>query len=356
MYFYDNQVVDIAAGSSHRRAASSRSPTSTAHISNARRLHVEKLPRGIAWLDTGTHEALMQASNYVQAIEERQGLMVACLEEIAYRMGYISASDLAVGARDAVERIRALSFPCARAGGLVWLASVGRATPLGVGLAITDHPSPAPWPLSCPARKFANRLERQAARRCASIRPTCPASSWSSPTCIATGAASFSRPTTRKNIWRPASPARSCRTTIRSAGGTLRGLHLQLRRPQGKLVRAVQGEIFDVAVDVRVGSPTFGRWVGVALSAEDFRQCYIPPGFAHGFCVVSPTAQVEYKCTDLYDPETEIGLAWDDPALAIAWPVSEPVLSNRDRHHPSLGELLACCRAGTGSGRRHAWH
>jgi dTDP-4-dehydrorhamnose 3,5-epimerase len=125
-----------------------------------------------------------------------------------------------------------------------------------------------------------------------------------------------------------------------SIGGTLRGLHLQLRGPQGKLVRAVQGEIFDVAVDVRVGSPTFGRWFGVALSARDFRQCYIPPGFAHGFCVVSPTAQVEYKCTTLYDPETEIGLAWDDPAFAIAWPVSDPVLSKRDRHHPSVGDLM----------------
>ena len=125
-----------------------------------------------------------------------------------------------------------------------------------------------------------------------------------------------------------------------SVGGTVRGLHLQLRRPQGKLVRAIQGEIFDVAVDVRVGSPTFGRWVGVTISAGDFRQCYVPPGFAHGFCVLSPTAQVEYKCTDLYDPETEIGIAWDDPALGISWPVREPFLSGRDRHHRRLDELL----------------
>jgi dTDP-4-dehydrorhamnose 3,5-epimerase len=125
-----------------------------------------------------------------------------------------------------------------------------------------------------------------------------------------------------------------------SVGGTLRGLHLQPRRPQGKLVRAVQGAIFDVAVDVRVGSPTFGRWVGVTLSADDFRQCYVPPGFAHGFCVVSPTAQVEYKCTELYYPETEIGIAWDDPAFGIAWPVQEPILSARDRQHRRVDELL----------------
>jgi dTDP-4-dehydrorhamnose 3,5-epimerase len=125
----------------------------------------------------------------------------------------------------------------------------------------------------------------------------------------------------------------------RSAIGTLRGLHLQLNRPQGKLVRVIEGEIYDVAVDVRRGSPTFGRYVAVALTAENFRQCYVPPGFAHGFCVVSPSAQVEYKCTDLYDPASEIGIAWNDPALAIPWPVTEPVLSARDAHHPTLAML-----------------
>jgi dTDP-4-dehydrorhamnose 3,5-epimerase len=121
-----------------------------------------------------------------------------------------------------------------------------------------------------------------------------------------------------------------------SIGGTLRGLHLQLRRPQGKLIRVIEGEIFDVAVDVRRGSPAFGRWVGVNLSAANFKQCFIPPGFAHGFCVVSPNAQVEYKCTDLYDPASEIGIAWNDPAIGIVWPVTEPLVSPRDSRHPTL--------------------
>jgi dTDP-4-dehydrorhamnose 3,5-epimerase len=125
----------------------------------------------------------------------------------------------------------------------------------------------------------------------------------------------------------------------RSTAGTLRGLHLQLKRPQGKLIRVIEGEIFDVAVDVRRGSPSFGRWVGVTLTAENFKQVYVPPGFAHGFCTVSEVAQVEYKCTDLYDPASEIGVAWNDPALAIAWPVSQPLLSNRDSRHPRLSEL-----------------
>ena len=124
----------------------------------------------------------------------------------------------------------------------------------------------------------------------------------------------------------------------RSLAGTLRGLHLQLRRPQGKLIRVIEGEILDVAVDVRRGSPTFGRWVSVALTAENFKQVYIPPGFAHGFCVVSPVAQVEYKCTDVYDPSSELGVAWNDPALAITWPVTQPLLSSRDANHPTLAE------------------
>jgi dTDP-4-dehydrorhamnose 3,5-epimerase len=125
----------------------------------------------------------------------------------------------------------------------------------------------------------------------------------------------------------------------RSTAGTLRGLHLQLKRPQGKLIRVIEGAIFDVAVDVRRGSPAFGRWVGVTLTADGFEQVYVPPGFAHGFCVVSEVAQVEYKCTDLYDPASEIGVAWNDPAIGIVWPVREPLLSARDSRHPLLSEL-----------------
>jgi dTDP-4-dehydrorhamnose 3,5-epimerase len=124
-----------------------------------------------------------------------------------------------------------------------------------------------------------------------------------------------------------------------SVRGTLRGLHLQARRPQGKLVRVIVGVIYDVAVDVRRGSPTFGRWIGFELSAANFKQCYVPPGFAHGFSVASEIAQVEYKCTDLYDPEAEIGIAWDDPLLGITWPVERPILSDRDRKNPRLEAL-----------------
>ncbi|HEY6214052.1 MAG TPA: dTDP-4-dehydrorhamnose 3,5-epimerase [Vicinamibacterales bacterium] len=126
----------------------------------------------------------------------------------------------------------------------------------------------------------------------------------------------------------------------RSLGGTLRGLHLQRPRPQGKLIRVVEGVIFDVAVDVRRGSPTFGRWIGVTLSAENFRQCYVPPGFAHGFCVVGDVAQVVYKCTEAYDPSAEVGIAWNDPTLAIDWPIREPLMSPRDAANPILSDVM----------------
>ena len=125
-----------------------------------------------------------------------------------------------------------------------------------------------------------------------------------------------------------------------SVGGTIRGLHLQRPGMQGKLIRVIEGEIFDVAIDVRRGSPTFARWVGMNLSATNFKQSYLPPGFAHGFCVVSPIAQVVYKCTELYNAGTEIGIAWNDPALGIPWPIKDPILSERDCGHPTLAEQM----------------
>ncbi len=127
----------------------------------------------------------------------------------------------------------------------------------------------------------------------------------------------------------------------RSVKGTLRGLHSQRQKPQGKLVRAIEGEIFDVAVDVRRGSPTFAKWVGVVLSAENFLQLYVPPGFVHGFCVLSEIAQVEYKCTDFYAPNDEQSVIWNDPDIGISWPVADPVVSPKDRIAPRLAEILA---------------
>jgi len=124
----------------------------------------------------------------------------------------------------------------------------------------------------------------------------------------------------------------------RSEAGVLRGLHFQRPRAQGKLVRAIAGEIYDVAVDIRADSPAFGQWVGVILSASNKRQLWVPPGFAHGFCVTSDIAEIAYKCTDLYIPECEISIIWDDLDLKIDWPVSKPILSARDKDGRPLSE------------------
>ena len=125
----------------------------------------------------------------------------------------------------------------------------------------------------------------------------------------------------------------------RSNYGVLRGLHYQLARPQGKLCRVASGAVFDVAVDVRVGSPTFAKSISVILSDKNQKQIYIPPGFAHGFCALTETVDFLYKCTDYYDPKSEITLRWNDPQLNIAWPIETPALSDNDRQGGLLDEI-----------------
>lgn len=125
----------------------------------------------------------------------------------------------------------------------------------------------------------------------------------------------------------------------RSAAGTLRGLHFQWTRPQGKLVRVLAGEVFDVAVDLRPHSPTFGRWTGHRLSAAGQEQIWIPPRFAHGFCVLGESADFEYFCTEPFLPEADAVLRWDDPEIGVSWPLVAPRLSDKDRAAPGLAEL-----------------
>lgn len=125
----------------------------------------------------------------------------------------------------------------------------------------------------------------------------------------------------------------------RSAKGVLRGLHFQKTKPQGKLVRVVSGEVFDVAVDINPESATYGQYEGVVLSAENKRQFWVPPGYAHGFAVLSETADFEYKCTDYYDPNDEGSLLWNDPDVGIDWPLQEPTLSAKDASAPTLKML-----------------
>lgn len=127
----------------------------------------------------------------------------------------------------------------------------------------------------------------------------------------------------------------------RSARGVLRGLHFQRSRPQGKLVSVSRGAVYDVAVDINPASPTCGQFVAVELSDENHRQLWIPPGYAHGFCVLSEIADFQYKCTDYYAPEDEGGLLWSDPQVNIPWPLEQPLLSAKDRLNPTLAQLLS---------------
>ena len=126
-----------------------------------------------------------------------------------------------------------------------------------------------------------------------------------------------------------------------STHGVLRGLHFQKSPGQAKLIRCARGRIWDVAVDIREGSETFGKWWGLELDSESHRQLFIPAGFAHGFCVLSPEAEVMYKCSSIYDPVTEAGILWNDPEIAVAWPVENPVVSQRDIDAPTLAKYLA---------------
>jgi dTDP-4-dehydrorhamnose 3,5-epimerase len=124
-----------------------------------------------------------------------------------------------------------------------------------------------------------------------------------------------------------------------SLKGTVRGLHFQIENPQAKLVYVITGEIFDVAVDIRPGSATFGQWAGIHLSDKNRRQLYIPEGFAHGFCVLSDTARFSYKCSNFYAPEDEGGIIWSDPDIGIRWPVENPIISEKDKQYPKLSDL-----------------
>jgi dTDP-4-dehydrorhamnose 3,5-epimerase len=119
----------------------------------------------------------------------------------------------------------------------------------------------------------------------------------------------------------------------------LRGLHFQYPQSQGKLIQVLSGEVMDIVVDIRVGSPTYSQWIGEVLSESNHRQMYVPPGFAHGYCVTSEAAHFSYKCTDFYNPATEHGIIWNDPDIGIEWPIAEPILSPKDNAYPRLKDL-----------------
>ena len=308
LYFYDNQVCDIAASIKPSARGELEITTVNARYLQQQQLDVEIMGRGYAWLDTGTHDSLLEAGQFIATLEKRQGLKVACPEEIAYRAGWIGAG--AAG--------KQLAAPMLKNSYGQYLMQVLREQRVLTAMKLL-HTS-LPGVLTIDPAVFGD--ER----------------GWF---CESYNEARFND--ALRALGEPAAPRFVQDNHSCSKAGVLRGLHYQLPpHAQGKLVRVTQGAAFDVAVDIRAGSPTFGRWTGVTLSADNKRQLWIPPGFAHGFLALCDDTHFLYKTTDVYARACERAIRFDDAAIGIVWPlpagISTPLVAAKDAAAPLLAQ------------------
>ena len=295
VYFFDSDAAAIA----RRVKPSARGELEITDVNRAYlaagKLTVEVLGRGYAWLDTGTHESILEASQFVATIEHRQGVKIACPEEIAFGKGWIDRAQVArVAELVGQNELRTIPPPFDRRRAVTMKVE---ATAIA-GLLVLE-PDIHKDERGFFFESFNQKLFEDAVRRNVQFVQD---------------------------------------NHSHSVQNVLRGLHYQIGRPQGKLVRVTAGEVLDVAVDIRRSSPTFGKFASVLLSAANKKQLWIPEGFAHGFLVLSATADVFYKTTDYYAPKDERCLIWNDPDIGIDWPNGAPILSAKDRLGLALGK------------------
>ena len=309
LYFYDNHVVEYAK----QIEPSARGEL---EITDLNRIYLEKgnldvalLGQGFTWLDTGTHESLVDATNFVKTVETHQNRKIACLEEIAYNNGWIDKEKLG----KACELYQKNQY----------------------GRYLKDVLD----------GKYIDQKYRRILIMGKIKVETCEIEGLKVITPAVFGdERGYFMETYNYNDYKEAGIDMEFVQDNQSSSkkGVLRGLHFQINYPQDKLVRVVSGEVFDVAVDLRKGSKTYGQWYGVVLSAENKKQFFIPKDFAHGFVVLSDSAEFAYKCTDFYHPNDEGGLAWNDPDIGIEWPIPEDMeltISEKDQKWGGIKEL-----------------
>jgi glucose-1-phosphate thymidylyltransferase len=310
LYFYDNDVIQIAK----TIKPSARGELEITAVNNAYLdrgdLHVETLGRGFAWLDTGNHDMLLAAADFVSTFQKRQGLYISCIEEIAYKRGFIDK-----------DQLLKLAEPLMKTDYGKYLTEVANGLWKGITMGkitVTND---------CNGIEGLKVIEPQ----------------------VFGDNRGYFMETYNYNDFKEAGIDCEFVQDNQSASkkGVLRGLHFQINYPQDKLVRVIKGRVFDVAVDLREGSKTYGKWFGVELSEDNKKQFFIPKNFAHGFLVLSDYAEFCYKVTDFYHPNDEGGLMWNDPDIGVEWPMPEGmtaddlILSEKDKVNWSYKELLA---------------